>query len=489
MKQSIHIHVGTQLTMTPQLQQAIHLLQLSTLELQMEVQQVLESNLMLEVVENEEDTIDSEALATPGETHEVEQGAENPERELDVSGETIPEELPVDSTWDDIYDGGPAYSEPADSEARDFLDTQGSIGETLQDHLTWQMQLTPFTDTDRAIATAIIDAVNEDGYLGLSLEEIHESIKNAFEVELEEVETVLHRVQRFDPVGVAGRDLGECLLLQLEQLDPNTPWLQEARILIRDHLHMLGNHHYTQLRRRMKLSESALTEVIALIRSLNPRPGAQIAKPAVEYIIPDVFVRKVEGLWRLELNSETAPRLRINPHYQSLIRRADNSADNSCLKNHLQEAKWFLKSLRSRNETLLKVGCCIVERQRGFLDYGEEAMRPLVLREVAEALDMHESTISRITTQKYMHTPRGIFEFKYFFSSHLSTADGGECSSTAIRAMIKKLIAAEDPAKPLSDNKLTEVLLKNGINVARRTVAKYREVMSIPTSNERKRLT
>jgi RNA polymerase sigma-54 factor len=342
------------------------------------------------------------------------------------------------------------------------------------------------------VATAIIDSINDDGYLGAPIEDIHQGLVRELgedaDLELDEVEAVLHRIQQFDPLGVGARDLVECLHTQLAQLDPDTPWLREARQLAAEHLTLLANRDYTQLMRRMKLSEPELLQVIELIQSMNPRPGSQLARNTAQYVVPDVFVTKRKGQWVVELNTDAIPRLRINRYYASLVRRADNSEDNNYLRNHLQEARWFLKSLQSRHETLLKVARCIVDRQRGFFEYGDEAMKPLVLRDIAEVVEMHESTISRVTTQKYMHTPRGIFEFKFFFSSHVGTADGGECSATAIRAIIKKLVAAENAVKPLSDSKIADLLADQGINVARRTVAKYREAMAIPPSNERKRL-
>jgi RNA polymerase sigma-54 factor len=279
------------------------------------------------------------------------------------------------------------------------------------------------------------------------------------------------------------------MLLQLAHLDSDTPGLEEAKRLVSEHLHSLAAHDYTRIKRAMKISDEMLSMAVTLVQSLNPRPGAQLASPGTQYVVPDVFVRKVSGVWRVELNPDIAPRLSINSMYSGMVRRADKSADNNFLRTHLQEARWFIKSLQSRNETLLKVATSIVKRQRAFLDYGDEAMKPMVLRDIAEQLDMHESTISRVTTQKFMHTPKGIFEFKYFFSSHVGTADGGECSATAIRAMLRKLIAEENSQKPLSDNKIAAILGEKGINVARRTVAKYREAMAIPPSNERKRLT
>ncbi|MGH8592837.1 MAG: RNA polymerase factor sigma-54, partial [Gammaproteobacteria bacterium] len=345
-------------------------------------------------------------------------------------------------------------------------------------------------EADRLIAMTIVDSIDADGYLGCDLEDIRETIRSGSELDigLDEIEAVLHRVQRVDAPGLAARDLRECLMLQFEQMEPATPWLPEARRLVRDHLELLGARDYNQLMRRLKMGTEELQQVIVLIQSLNPRPGSQIESPQTEYLVPDVFVRKVKGSWQVELNPDSIPHLRINPYYASMVRRADTSADNLSMKAHLQEARWFIKSLQSRGETLLRVATAIVERQQGFLEHGEEAMKPLVLHDIAEALDVHESTISRVTTRKYMHSPRGIYELKYFFSSHVSTTVGGECSSTAIRAVIKKLIACEDPRKPLSDSKIAKLLGETGVNVARRTVAKYRETMTIPPSNERKRL-
>ena len=299
---------------------------------------------------------------------------------------------------------------------------------------------------------------------------------------------MLHHVQQFDPVGVAAQDIQDSLQLQLRQFDPDTPWLKEARILIRDYFNLLSSRDYTRLTRKMKLPTDELQHVIHLIQSLNPRPGSAFDDAEPEYIVPDVYVVKKNGKWQVELNSESTPKLRINNLYAGMIKRGSNSKDNTYLRDNLQEARWFLKSLQSRHDTLLKVASCIVDRQQGFFEHGEEAMKPMVLRSIAETIEMHESTVSRVTTRKYMHTPRGIYEFKYFFSSHVSTESGGECSATAIRAIIKKLVAAENPAKPLSDSKMANVLAEQGINVARRTIAKYRESLSISPSNERKRL-
>jgi RNA polymerase sigma-54 factor len=505
MKQSLQLRLGQHLTMTPQLQQAIRLLQLSTLELQTEVQQALESNPLLEMAEEGEGEIEADVIDFPGGekiehlngdddmasslglSSEISMGsAEDETAAGNLSGD-IPEELPVDTNWEDVYDSGGLGATGAEADTRVF-ETQDSPVESLRDHLAWQMDLTPFSETDRGIAAAIIDAIDDDGYLAAPLEEIQQGLQAGLEADLDEVSAVLHRIQNFDPPGVAARDLRECLMIQLQQLPADTPMLTEAKRLVGEHLPLLGNRDYAQLTRRLKLDERALQEVINLIQTLNPRPGSSVATSQAEYIIPDVIVRKRNGTWRVELNEEAVPRLRINRQYAGLIRRADSSSDNTYLKGQLQEARWFLKSLQSRHETLLKVASCIVERQRGFLEHGEEAMKALVLHDVAEVVAMHESTISRVTTKKYMWTPRGIFELKYFFSSHVSTAAGGACSSTAIRALIKKLVAAENRRKPLSDSKIASILCDQGINVARRTVAKYREALAIPPSNERKQL-
>ncbi len=471
--------------MTPQLQQAIRLLQLSTIDLHSEVQEALDSNLMLENAEDERGEAGTavDTVEVEGDTGEI--GVQ--EKALEMEPDRIPDDLPVDSAWEDVYDGPVVPVGPVDLADSEFEHSH-SQSLSLMEHLQWQLMLTPFSDTDRAIGTAIIDAVDETGYLTVSLEEIRESLDGETEVDQDEVEAVLHRIQMFDPPGVAARDLRDCLLNQLRQLAPGTPWMLQAINLVDEYLDLLAGRDYTSLMRRLKLGRDELQQVIEVIQQMNPRPGSQISANEPEFIVPDVFVRKNKGIWHVELNPETMPRVRINPYYASLVRRADNSADNNTLKTHLQEARWFLKSLQSRSETLLRVSSAIVERQRGFLEFGDEAMKPMILHDVAEAVSMHESTISRVTTRKYMHTPRGVFELKYFFSSHVSTQSGGECSSTAIRALIKKLIAAENPAKPLSDSKIAMFLLQEGIKVARRTVAKYREVLTIPSSNERKRL-
>ncbi|GHF78641.1 RNA polymerase factor sigma-54 [Thalassotalea marina] len=498
MRPSLQLRIGQQLTMTPQLQQAIKLLQLSTLDLQQEIQEALESNPLLEVdesassQENQPDQLEEAFSGSNEQNNTVSDGSEEAAPTIDEISTTeamdksdIPEDLNMDTTWDDSFSAGVSNT-GAVAPSDDFV-YQGETTDSIQDHLRWQMQLTPFTDTDAAIATAIIDAIDDAGYLTVTTEDILESV-GIEDVELDEVEAVLKRINVFDPVGVGARSIAECLLIQLNQFDKSTPWLEESKKVISEHIDLLGNRDYRQIMRKTRLKEDQLREVIRLIQSLDPRPGDSVIQGEEQYIVPDVSVEKRNGRWVVELNPDTAPKLSVNQQYASMARSMKNATDSQFIRSNLQEAKWFIKSLESRNDTLLKVSNCIVQRQQGFFEHGPEAMRPMVLNDIAEAVDMHESTISRVTTQKYMHTPRGIFELKYFFSSHVSTENGGECSSTAIRALIKKLVAAETPAKPLSDSKMAELLAEQGINVARRTIAKYRESLNIPPSNQRKSL-
>jgi RNA polymerase sigma-54 factor len=491
MKQSLQLRLGQQLTMTPQLQQAIKLLQLSSLDLQQEIQQALDSNMMLELAEEEGHHPEPGDLAAEPTATATEAEPEYRELSNMDAPADIPQELAVDSSWDDVYDSLQTSSAPlsgGDSDGDDFL-LQRAPAQTLQDFLTWQLELTNFSERDYAIATAIVDAVNDDGYLTATIEDIHQGLSAQIpDLELDEVKAVLHRVQNFDPPGVACADLADCLRIQLNQLPEEMPWRKEALVLVTQHLDLLAKKDLARLKRNMELSDEDLNGIIALIRRLEPKPGRHIAPNESQYVIPDVFVVRQGNQWVVALNPEISPRLRVNPFYSNMIKRADSSADNTAMKNHLQEARWFIKSLQSRNETLLKVARSIVERQKDFLDYGETAMRPLVLRDIAEEVGMHESTISRVTTQKYIHTPNGVYEFKYFFSSHVSTNAGGECSATAIKAYLKEIVEGEEAAKPLSDDTIAKMLQAKGINVARRTIAKYREAMGIPPSNERKRI-
>ncbi len=496
MKPSLQLKLGQQLAMTPQLQQAIRLLQLSTLDLQQEIQEALESNPLLDVDEGQDDTsaqndeVDN-PIKDPSDSEKqsdsaLDAGSNEPEAPDSVEAiekSELSDDLEIDASWDDVYSANTGNT--GISLDNDMPIYQGETTQSLQDYLSWQLELTPFSDTDRAIAVAIIDAVDDYGYLTVSTEDILDSIDDE-EIELDEIEAVLKRVQQFDPLGVASRNLQECLLLQLSTFPKDTPWLNEAKSILHNHIDHLGNRDYKLIIKESKLKEDELRQVMALIQQLDPRPGSAITPDETEYVVPDVSVFKDKGKWTVSINPDSVPKLKVNEHYASLGR--GNSADSQFIRSNLQEAKWLIKSLESRNETLLKVARCIVEHQQDFFEYGDEAMKPMVLNDIALAVDMHESTISRVTTQKFMHTPRGIFELKYFFSSHVSTDNGGECSSTAIRALIKKLVAAETPAKPLSDSKIASLLADQGIQVARRTIAKYRESLGIAPSSQRKRL-
>ena len=484
LKPSLQLRVGQSLSMTPQLQQAIKLLQLSSLELQQEIQQIFETNPMLEK--------DEENSSEPQETSDNEDNSDSSlsaEQDITNANDQISDELPIDSNWEDIYQEPNVYNETPKEALPDVYENESSSNNSLQEHLRQQINLINLSDTDRIIGITLIDEIDNDGYLTDSVENIYQGLLESFaELELDEVEAIRHLIQHLDPVGTAVSNLAECLSVQLNTLAPETAFLEQAKEVVQNYIDALGSRNTKLIQRRMDLTDSEMQNIIQLIQSLNPRPGAQIANNDTQYVVPDVSVVKRGNQWRVELNIDSAPKLRINETYADLIKRADNSSDNNYMKTQLQEARWFIKSLHSRNETLLRVATSIVEHQRKFLDYGPEAMKPLVLRDIAEELELHESTVSRVTTNKYMHTPRGIYEFKYFFSSHVGTADGGVCSATAIRAMIKKLIDEENNAKPLSDSKIAKLLDEKGINVARRTVAKYREAMSIPPSNERKQL-
>lgn len=482
MKQSLQLQVGQSLNLTPQLQQAIRLLQLSAMDLQQEIQNTIESNVMLEVDE-ELDNIDNNVELINEPINEVEY------KELNQNIANLSSnEWPVDSDWTDFYDSytlsgsGNRQNEEYNGDAI----VQKAHIETLRDYLAWQSNIAHFSDIELIIATAIIDAINEDGYLTCTLEDILSGIKYP-DLTVIEITNVLKKIQEFDPPGVGARNLQECLLLQLTQLPQDTPFLHCAITICEHHLNLLSNHNFFAIKELLSISEQKFQSIMSLLRMLHPFPGATVVKTVPEYVIPDVLVNRKGGKWYVELNPEITPHLRVNADYAKLIRRTDRSADNLYLKNHLQEARWFIKNLSNRNETLLRVATTIVELQRGFFEHGPEAMRPMVLRDVAEALSMHESTISRVTTQKYLHSPRGTFELKFFFPSHVNTGDGGQCSATAIRAIIKKLVASERPEAPLSDDALAKILAGQGIQVARRTITKYRESMSILPSIARKR--
>jgi RNA polymerase sigma-54 factor len=470
LKPSLQLKLGQQLTMTPQLQQAIRLLQLPTIELQAHIRELLESNVMLEQDEDP-DAAALDSLPATESTPETAAPTEEPPVEV------------VDEGWADQTVGASEnpWSSGDDDRQQEFAD---SSGQSLRDHLLWQLELAHLEPRELAIGRAVIDAINDDGYLSEPLDVIGASLKPEMDPGVEEVQRVLGIVQLFDPVGVGARSVSECLQLQLGQLDVNTPGLALAKAIARDHLELLAERELTALRRELKTSESELETAVALVRSCNPRPGAGISGSSAEYVVPDVFVRRTPRGWSVEINSATLPKVRLNQSYANLLGR---SSSHASMRAQLQEARWLLKSLEIRNDTLTKVARSIVERQTEFLERGEEYMRPMILRDIADAISMHESTVSRVTSGKYMHTPRGVFELRYFFSSQVEGTDGSGTSSTAIRAKIRKLIREEDPASPLSDSRIAEILSAEGILVARRTVAKYRETMGVAPSNERRR--
>jgi len=469
LKPSLQLRIGQQLTMTPQLQQAIRLLQLPVMDLQAHIQEALETNVMLEMEEpavEVSQTPDAEPVeSTPGEDEEFNE---------------------VEANWNDrtvtaASDSGYNPGEPRPN--RELADQAGS---SLQDHLLWQLEMERLAPPKAMMGRAIIDAINDDGYLVDSLEEIRHTLLPDVDASIDELEAVLMLVQKFDPSGIGARSPSESICLQLAQLDPQTTGLDLAMHIAEEYLELVAQQQFALLRRKLHCAEEDLDFAIALVRGCHPRPGSAINPGAQEYVIPDVYVRKVDNRWVVEVNSTIAPRLCVNATYASAIGRGN---DHTVLRTQLQEARWLVRSLEIRDETLLKVAACIVEKQQEFLEHGDVAMRPLVLRDVAEQIEMHESTISRVSANKYMHTPRGIFEFKHFFSSHVSGDDGNEHSAVEVRARIKQLVSQENPRKPLSDSKLAKALSDDGIQVARRTIAKYRESMSIPPSSERKRLT
>jgi RNA polymerase sigma-54 factor len=483
MKPALQFRLHQQLTLTPQLQQAIRLLQLSQLELETELRQIAESNPLLEFAEEIEDEEapevseaefdypSVEAVATAGSNDEGESS-----EWADGGGAA---EAPIDFS-------GSSSSSSSGSRGDDDFEPQSVAPETLQQHLLWQLNLASFNPRQHLIATVLIDALNPAGYLAEGLDAVIAALPAGFDASMIEIETVRRQLQGFDPTGVASLDLRDCLRVQLEQFDAATPQRELALRIVDSELDLLARNDIARLARRLRASEDDVAEAAILIRSLDPRPGAALDTTPVEYVAPDVYALRDGPRWRVSLNADAQPRLGLNQHYCGLIAKA-RGEDASWMRGQLQEARWLIKSLESRAETLLKVADAIVRRQSAFLDYGPEAMHPLVLREVAEEVGMHESTISRVTTRKYLHTPRGTFELKYFFSSGVSTEDGGSASATAIQAMLRKLIDAEDVRKPLSDLAITEELKRKGIQVARRTVAKYREGLRIPTSSERQR--
>ncbi len=465
MKQSLRLGLSLQLRMTPQLQQAIRLLQLSSLELEQEIQETLYNNPLLEVDEQAE--------------------IELPEQPEPNAAESDADDEPDEIREPEFMSLRDASSHQGDYD--DNADIEDTHSQSLQEYLLWQLNLTSLTPLDYRIGEIIIDAIDASGFLSVELSDILAALPDQ-DVAEEDVVAVLHRIQRFDPPGVAARSLNECLLVQLDLLDRSDPAVEVARAILERYLDLLPKTDVQSLAKRMRRAADEVEAGMGLLRSLNPKPGYNWGSESADYIVPDLILVKLHGRWQVSLNSLIQTRLRVNPEYASMARQAEEPGTKEYLRTHLQEARWFIRSLESRNDTLLRVGRAIVDHQSDFFEQGAEAMRPLILRDLAEKLELHESTISRATSHKYLMSPRGMFELKYFFSSQLSTTTGGEASSTAIRALISRLIKAENPRKPLSDSQLTSMIEEHGIQVARRTIAKYRELEGIPPSSERKRI-
>jgi RNA polymerase sigma-54 factor len=471
MRPSLQLKLSQHLALTPQLQQSIRLLQMSTLELEQELEKYVSENPLLEREEEEY----APTLPQPGSN----------EAEIAASEKPEPEPVAEPSSADDeswLGEEG-SYSSSSgsfDDDDNEYQDIQAATT-SLREHLSWQLGLMTIPERDRTLVQCLIEALDDDGYLTQTLEELAETLPAELEIEPEELQIALRHLQYFDPTGVGARNAQECLALQLAILPADDIQVLALKI-VRDHLALLAGRDFVKLKKLTGCDDDALRAAQLLIRSLNPRPGAQYTALAARYVTPDVVVRKLRGHWTVNVNSDAFPRLRINSLYAQILSRQRGSG----LAGQLQEARWLIKNIQQRFDTILRVAQAIVDRQRQFLDHGEVAMRPLVLREIADILGLHESTVSRVTTQKYMATPRGIFELKYFFGSHVATETGGACSATAIRALIKQLIGAEEPKKPLSDSQISEVLGQQGIVVARRTIAKYREALNIPPVNLRK---
>jgi RNA polymerase sigma-54 factor len=461
MKQSLQLKLHQQLTLTPQLQQSIRLLQLSTLELGQEISQMLQDNPLLERLDGE-DSFEGPSSDSPA----------------DETAREERNEVYEEMAWGDRAVG------PAPDDDDDDHGFQQAESTSLRQHLVEQLGLTPLSHRDRQLIAFLIEALDDDGYLTASLEELGELLPDELEVDPLELSTALRLLQSLEPTGIGARNLGECLWLQLNALPPGTPNLAAAKLLVREHLPLLADREYGKLKKIYALDDQEFMHLRLLITSLEPRPAAAYAQVDTRYVVPDVFVKKVKGLWMVSLNANAVPKLRINEMYAGILR--NNRDGGASLSTQLQEARWLIKNVQQRFETILKVSQAIVDRQRMFFEHGEVAMRPLTLKEIADTVELHESTISRVTTQKFMMTPRGLYEFKYFFGSSLATEEGGSASSTAMRALIKQFIDAENRARPLSDSAISELLGKQGFVVARRTVAKYRELLNIPPANQRK---
>ena len=475
MKHSLQLRLSQHLTLTPQLQQSIRLLQLSTLELNQELERILQENPLLER--------DDDSREQPVTVAETAARAADPEPATEAPATDSPA-AETDDAQTSVLDDAPLPGYRDDGEEGEHQQIAAEAP-SLRAHLLSQISLTNLSDRDHRLVALLIDSLDDDGYLTQSLEELVAFLPAELEVGLDELQIALKHLQHLEPAGVGARSLGECLALQLATLPPDTPHLGEALETARNHLEVLAARDFTRLKKLLHCDDAALRATQKLITGLNPKPGRNFSSEETRYVVSDVIVKKSKGVWLAALNPDAMPRLRINHLYAEILQRNRNGGSQQ-LASQLQEAKWLIKNVQQRFDTILRVAQAIVDRQRHFFEHGEVAMRPLVLREIAAVLDLHESTVSRVTTQKYMHTPRGIFELKYFFGSHVTTEAGGAASSTAIRALIKQLVAAENASKPLSDGQISEILSQQGIMVARRTIAKYRESLQILPANMRK---
>ena len=474
MKHSLQLRLSQHLTLTPQLQLSIRLLQLSTLELNQEIEKFLQDNPLLE----RDDGIREEPVSAPPQPGTAEEYATSSSAD---SGAGEVEDGVGERLAEDFSHGGTR----SDNDEAEYPQLAAEAPQTLREYLIWQLSLTPLPERDQRVVTLLIDSLDDDGYLHQDLDELAALLPPELEIGIDELHVALRHLQNLEPVGVGARNPAECLQLQLEALPAATPHRTQALETVKHHLDVLAARDYARLKKLLHCGDEELRGVQHLIIGLNPRPGSSFFSGDTRYVIPDVIVKKAKGAWLAALNPDAMPRLRINRLYADILQRNRGSGQQQ-LASQLQEARWLIKNVQQRFDTILRVSQAIVDRQRHFFEHGEVAMRPLVLREIAEALDLHESTVSRVTTQKFMFTPRGIFELKYFFGSHVTTDSGGAASSTAIRALIKQMVSAENARKPLSDSQISEILGQQGIIVARRTVAKYRESLQIMPISLRK---
>lgn len=482
MKPSLQLRVSTGLTLTPQLQQSIRLLQLSTLELNQEIARLVQENPLLELEDGfnhqESEVIDTSTSQVLFQTEDTDSHSDDED---------------FSSTVEDWSDESPYASQELIFETRRInnIDNDTDFSQitsnpiNLREHLLAQIHLSPLSEREKNIAGLLVDCLNDDGYLVQNLDELCELLPAELEISKADLESGLKHVQTLDPTGIGARNLRECLSLQLSSLQDMPSLREDALKLVNEHLDSFAAKNFQQLKKVLNCDDVRLQAIYQLITRLNPRPGANYGSATARYITPDVVVVRSEQGWVVQLNTNTISPIRINRHYANLLKQHRKEASQP-LMEQLKEARWLIRTVDQRQQTILRVSQAIIDYQQGFLEKGEIAIRPLVMREIAESLDLHESTISRVTTHKYMLTPHGVFELKYFFSSHIPAETGEAHSAVAVREVIKQLIEQENPKKPLSDAKISQMLADQGIIIARRTVAKYREFMHIPSTSLRK---